>query len=104
MGERAGGVGGGRWGVKRQWGQPALNPPAGPGGMARWLLSPTVHAIQPNSCISGCSWMDASLPLCHWLQLLEEAGIQARSMQHCGELHFIFDDQPQPWHVYGACI
>lgn len=34
-------------------------------------------------------------------QLLEEAGITATAMQHCGMLHFHFDDKPQPWEVHG---
>lgn len=34
-------------------------------------------------------------------QLLEEAGITATCMQHCGLLTFVFDDNPQPWEVHG---
>ncbi|KAI7838483.1 hypothetical protein COHA_007746 [Chlorella ohadii] len=33
-------------------------------------------------------------------ELLEEAGITARAMEHCGLLHFHFDDKPQPWEVH----
>lgn len=35
------------------------------------------------------------------LQLHEEAGVTATAMQHCGLLHFHFDDKPQPWEVHG---
>ncbi|EFN54560.1 hypothetical protein CHLNCDRAFT_24587 [Chlorella variabilis] len=33
-------------------------------------------------------------------ELLEEAGITATCMQHCGLLTFVFDDNPQPWEVH----
>jgi hypothetical protein len=40
---------------------------------------------------------------CHGvcLQLQEEAGITATSLQHRGVLTFAFDDQQLPWEVHG---
>ena len=74
--------------------------PAQPGllplSACSWL--PDCHRCQPNRFF-GC--LPAPLPACPPLQLLEEAGIVATAMQHCGLLHFIFDDRPQPWEVHG---
>lgn len=54
-----------------------------------------MRRLSPPAAASFPRW--ALLP-----QLLEEAGISATAMQHCGLLHFHFDDKPQPWEVHGA--